>query len=120
MLKTAFCLVVALMLIACSTISRMELPTEVLNTSTADETLRYDLITGIGGVGFLDNAFFPEGKKRKLTRIEVLTPYDNVKTGEERWFITDENGRERSYLVTLIPDGRGGTTFKVEKEGGTE
>jgi hypothetical protein len=106
-----------MVLAACATVkSRMEVPQEVLDTSSADQRLREDLLTRTGGVGFVDYVIYPNAKQRKLTRIEVVTPYDNVKMGEERWFITDESGKSRSYFVSFIPDGRGGTTFTVKHE----
>jgi hypothetical protein len=113
-----FNLIVVLFLSACATTREgtMEISPEVEKSTTAGPVLFRDLLSKPGGVGFVDYTLYPRSYKKRFTRIEVLTPYDNVKTGEERWFITDEHGQNRSYLVRLIPDGRGGTTFTVRHE----
>jgi len=109
---------VVLFVSACATTREgtLEISPEVEKTTTADPVLFRDLLSKPGGIGFADYQLYPRSYKKRFTRIEVLTPYDNVKTGEERWFITDEHGENRSYLVRMIPDGRGGTTFTVQHE----
>ena len=84
--------------------------------SYADERLFRDLWTAPGGVGFADVTMYPRARNKALTRIEVLTPYDNKKTGVERWYIQHDGQDTAAYLVKLIPDGHGGTTFTVQKD----
>lgn len=84
--------------------------------STTDDTLFRDLLTKPGGVAHADMILFPRSQRKTLARIEVLTPYDNRQTGQERWFIQHESGEPTPYLVRLIPDGRGGTTFTVQRD----
>ena len=96
--------------------STMTIPPEVRKMSYADDRLFRDLLTGIGGVGFADVTMYPRAKQKALTRIEVLTPYDNKKTGVERRQIQHDGQDTAAYLVNLIPDGRGGTSFTVRKD----
>jgi len=86
--------------------------------SKTDEVLFHDLLAARGGVGHADFTLYPHSKQKTLTRIEVLTPYDNHQIGEEHWYIKHEDGETCCYLVRLIPDSHGGTTFTVQKEQG--
>lgn len=92
------------------------IPLEVRKQSTTDDTLFRDLLTKPGGVAHADMVLYPRSQQKALTRIDVLTPYDNQKTGQERWFIEHEGGETTAYLVRLNPDGRGGTTFTVQRD----
>lgn len=112
-LVTAVCL-----LFGCATAPHgtMAISPEVRKMSTADETLFRDLLTQRGGVAFADMIFYPHSQRKTLTRIEVLTPYDNHRVGQERWFVEHEDGTTTAYRVRFIPDGRGGTTFTVQRD----
>lgn len=88
--------------------------------SYADERLFCDLLTQIGGIGFAEHVMFPHVKSREVVNIEAIVPYDNRKTGVERWTIKHDDQEICSYLVRFIPDGQGGTTFSVKKDRGTK
>jgi|SRR6266550_421813 len=117
-MKNPLAIVLSLLLLGCASISEglMTIRPEVRKMSSTDETLFRDLLTKPGGVAHADFVSYPRSKQKTLTRIEVLTPYDNRQTGQERWSIVHEDGETAAYLVKLIPDGRGGTTFTVQME----
>jgi hypothetical protein len=118
-MKNTLALITALvLLVGCATTPHgtIAIPPEVRKMSTTDETLFRDLLTKPGGVTHADMVLYPRSQQKTLTRIEVLTPYDNRRTGQERWFIQHEGGETTAYLVKLIPDGRGGTTFTVQRD----
>ena len=96
--------------------STITIPPEVRKISYADERLFHDLLTGSGGVGFADVTMYPRARQKALTRIQVLTPYDNKKTGVERWYIQHDGQDTAAYLVKLTPDGHGGTSFTVQMD----
>ena len=109
---------VILLLVGCTTTreSRVAYRPEVRKMSTADDTLFLDLLLRVGET---DHKFYPSSKDKTLTRIEVITPYDNRKTGDERWFIQHDDGAVSVYRVKLQPDGRGGTRFVGELDPAT-
>lgn len=88
----------------------------VRRCSSADDRLFRDLVNAVGGVKFVDQLAFPDAKKRRITGIRALKPYQDGKDGLERWTVQHESG-SCAYLVTLLSDGAGGTTFSVEREG---
>jgi hypothetical protein len=88
----------------------------VRRRSFADDRLFRDLSNAIGGVKFVDQFAFPDAKKRRVTEIQALVPYQDGKEGLERWTVQHE-ADSCVYLVKLIPDGAGGTSFSVEKDG---
>lgn len=89
----------------------------VRSASYADDTLFRDLVNAPGGVAFADRVLYPDVRQRDLVRIEVLAPYGAAgRVGIERWFITHDGEITVSYLVTLTPDGRGGTHFAVRPD----
>ena len=92
---------------------------DVAKQTTADDQLFRDLLTDKGGISFADFALFPNVKERIVTNIKVIVPYDNHKTGVERWTIEHVGQGSCSYVVRFIPDGSGGTTFTVQKDNGT-
>jgi hypothetical protein len=92
---------------------------EVRKMSYADNRLFGNLLSGIGGAAFTDEVFFPNAKERRITRIEAIVPYDNQKTGVERWTIQHDGQDSCSYILKFIPDGSGGTQFTVRKDTGT-
>jgi esterase/lipase superfamily enzyme len=94
----------------------ISIPPEVRKMSTTDDALFRDLLTKSGGVAHADMVLYPRSQQKTLTRIEVLTPYDNRQTGQERWFIQHEGGKTTAYLVNLIPNGKDSTTFIVHRE----
>jgi hypothetical protein len=110
--------ILAFLLAGCATTPQgvLRIAPEVRKMSTTDEALFRDLLTKPGGVAHVDMLLYPRSKQKTLTRIEVLAPYDNRRTGQERWFVGHESGETAAYLVKLIPDGRGGTTFTVQRE----
>ena len=118
MKNTITFIAVLILLAGCATTSRSKLTyaPEVRKMSYADDRLFRDLLNAIGGVKFADEVSFPNAKERRITAIEALVPYDNRKTGIERWTIRHDGQDSCSYLVRFIPDGRGGTTFTVQKE----
>lgn len=83
--------------------------------SSADDRLFRDLPNAVGGVKFADQLTFPDAKKRRVIEIRALKPYQNGKDGLERWTVQHES-ESFAYLVTLLSDGAGGTTFSVERE----
>jgi len=87
---------------------------EVRKMSLADDTLFRDMLGGIGGAGFSDTVRYPKAKSRIVTKIEVIVPYDNVKTGIERWTIVHDGNQSTAYILYFVPDGRGGTKFGVK------
>jgi hypothetical protein len=98
-----------------------ELPSyapEIRRSTFADDVLFHDLLGAPGGVGMVDEVFFPKAKERKIIHIEIKVPYDGRQAGVERWTIEHAEGDDIAYRVNLIPDGQGGTTFAVEKDQG--
>ena len=108
----------AVFIAGCATMgsSSLTYTPEVRKMSYADNRLFHDMLSQIGGVGFADQAFFPDAKIRTITKIEVIVPYDNRQTGIERWTIQHDGQDSCSYTVKFIPDGVGGTTFAVQKD----
>ena len=45
----------------------------------------------------------------------MLLPYDNQKTGSERWTIRHDANEIAVYQVTLVPDEEGSIDFSVSK-----
>ena len=110
--------VMIITLAGCATIgssSKLTYAPEVRRQSSASDTSFHDLLTAIGGVGYADRAAYPNAKERTLVRVEVLLPYDNQKTGSERWTIRHDANEIAVYQVTLVPDGEGATDFSVSK-----
>ena len=112
--------ILALFTGGCATMSSSSLTCtpEIRKLSDADNSLFHDLLTQIGGVGFADETFFPNAKSRTIVKIEIIVPYDNQKTGIERWTIQHDGLDTCSYIVKFIPDGSGGTRFAVRKDNG--
>jgi hypothetical protein len=77
-----------------------------------------DLLGASGGVNFADEVTFPKVKERRIVKIEAIVPYDNHKTGVERWTIQHDGKDTASYLLKFIPEGHGGTQFTVQKDEG--
>ena len=82
--------------------------------SFASDALFNDMLGGIGGAGMADTARYPQAKSRSVTKIEVIVPYDNVRTGIERWTITHDGDQAIAYILYFVPDGHGGTNFGVK------
>lgn len=95
--------------------SKLTYTPEVRKMSYADNRLFHDVLNAIGGVKFADEQFFPNAKERRITGIEAIVPYDNRKTGVERWTIQHDGQDSCPYLVKFIPNGRGGTQFTVQR-----
>lgn len=117
-MKNTLAIVTAVsLLLGCATAPHgtMVIRPEVRKMSTTDDTLFRDLLTQKSGVAFADMVFYPHSKQKTVTRIEVVTPYDNHRVGEETWFIEHEDGIITAYRLRFIPDGRGGTTFTVQR-----
>jgi hypothetical protein len=76
------------------------------------------MLGGIGGAGFSDTVRFPKAKSRAVTKIEVIVPYDNVRTGIERWTIVHDDNLPTAYILYFVPDGHGGTRFGVKLDDG--
>jgi hypothetical protein len=89
---------------------------EVRKMSFASDLLFNDMLRGIGGVGMADTSFYPQAKSRSVTKIEVFVPYDNARTGIERWTITHDGDRATAYILYFVPDGHGGTNFGVRRD----
>ena len=111
-------LAVAALLAGCTTTreAKMVIQPGVREHSTADERLFRDLLTQRGGVGHADFVLYRRSAQKALTDIQVITPYDNHMTGVERWTVQHDGQDSCTYLVRLIPDGRGGTTFTVQRD----
>jgi len=84
--------------------------------SAADDRLFRDVFGGPGGVGFADRVMFPQARAKKITKIEVVVPYDNHHPGSERWTVEHDGRDSCAYLVKFLPDGHGGTTFSTQKD----
>lgn len=105
-------------LAGCATIgssSKISYTPEVRKQSFASDPLFRNLLSAVGGVGYSDEAAYPDAKERTLVRIEVLLPYDSQKTGSERWTIKHDTDKIAVYQVTLVPDEEGSTDFTVTK-----
>jgi len=115
---TFLILTAAALLAGCTTTrtAKMTIQPAVREQSTADERLFRDVLTQRGGVGYADFVLYPQAKQMALMSIQVITPYDNHKTGVERWTIQHDGQDSCTYLVKFIPDGSGGTTFTVQKD----
>ena len=86
--------------------------------SFAGDILFKDMLSGIGGAGFADTVRFPQAKTRTVTRIDVIVPYDNIRTGIERWTITHDGNQLTAYILYFVTNGRGGTNFRVKMDDG--
>jgi hypothetical protein len=95
--------------------SKINYTPDVRRSSFASDTTFHDLLTAIGGVESADRAAYPNAKERTLVRIEAILPYDNLRTGSERWTIRHDANETAVYQVTLVPDGEGATDFAVSK-----
>jgi hypothetical protein len=119
MKKKVLTIALTLLLVGCATMgssAKLAYTPEIRKMSSADDRLFRDLLNAIGGVKFADEVSFPDAKQRKITAIETIVPYDNRKPGSERWTIQHDGQDFASYLVRFNPDGRGGTTFTVQKD----
>jgi hypothetical protein len=94
----------------------LEYSDDVRRQSSAGDALFHDLLADRHGVGFLDRRSYPKANVRTLENIEVIVPYNNVRTGFERWTIRHDEADNVSYLLRFAPDGFGGTTFSVTKD----
>jgi hypothetical protein len=111
-------LVMIITLAGCATIgssSKLTYAPEVRRQSSASDTSFQDLLTVIGGVGYVDSVAYPNAKERTLVRVEVILPYDNQRIGSERWTVRHDTNEIAVYQVTLVPDGEGATDFSVSK-----
>ena len=108
----------AILLAGCTAIpeSTLAIPADVRKSSYTDDRLFYDLIVAPGGVGFANRTLYPTVTASEVTRIDVVTPYDNKRVGVEKWYVKHNTGETVCYLVKLKPDGNGGTHFSVEKK----
>ena len=122
-MKNQFAIIAILALFLAGCVStpptRLTCTDDVRKMSYADERLFRDLLTQQGGVGFAECALFPRVKEAKIKSIEAIVPYDNHKTGVERWTVQHDGQDTCSYTVKFIPDGHGGTQFTVQKDDGT-
>jgi hypothetical protein len=116
--KISLIATLAAFLAGCATMisSSVTYTPEIRKMSYADNRLFHDMLNSIGGVGFADEALFPNAKVRTITKIDAIVPYDNRQTGVERWTVQHDGQDSCSYTVKFIPDGGGGTTFAVQKE----
>ncbi|HEX7652678.1 MAG TPA: hypothetical protein VF607_04170 [Verrucomicrobiae bacterium] len=107
----------------CST-KALARPQEISAAAVAkDSKLTGDLfaeaIDGPGGLGGVDEALFPRAKNKQVIKIEVLKPFENHQTGLERWTVQHDNKETCAYLIRIIPDANGGTTFITFKDDGS-
>jgi hypothetical protein len=110
--------VMIITLAGCATIaisSKLTYTPEVRRQSSSSDTTFHDLLTVIGGVGYVDRAAYPNSKERTLDRVEVILPYGDQKTGSERWTVKHDTNEIAVYQVTLVPDGEGATDFAVRQ-----
>lgn len=96
---------------ASNTGSRVECPPEVQAQSQADRRLFADIAWGMAGVGFMDQTYFPGFALRKITKIERLATSDGKSQGVEEWTVEHVGGGSATYVVKIIPDGKGGAYF---------
>ena len=106
---------VILLLMGCTTTreSVVMVDPAIRKNSNADDKLFWTVLLRIGEA---DHKRYPGAKFKKLARIDVITPYDNQRTGEERWFIDHGGGETAMYRATFTPDGRGGTDFAIQRD----
>jgi hypothetical protein len=95
--------------------SKLTYAPEVRRQSSASDVSFHDLLTAIGGVGYVDRAAFPDSKERALVRVEVLSPCGDQKIGSERWTIRHDDNASVVYQVILFSDEDGSTDFDVIK-----
>jgi hypothetical protein len=95
--------------------SKITYTPELRKQSFATDTMFHDLLTAYKGVGYTDAHAYPNAKERTLVRVEVILPYDNHRTGSERWTIKHEAGQTAVYQVSMVPDGEGSAEFWVSK-----
>ena len=119
--KFALIAMLALLLSGCATTPKHQLTctTDIRKMSYADERLFRDLMTGTGGILYTDCVLFPRVKSSEIVSIEAVVPYDNIKTGVERWTIRHDGQNTCAYILKFIPDGHGGTKFTVQLDDGT-
>ena len=92
---------------------------EVRRASKADDVLFQDLLAAPGGVATADQIAFPKGSPgRHVSLIQVVVGYTGKSRGLERWTVAHASGETASFLVVLIPDGQGGTTFQIRRDTG--
>jgi hypothetical protein len=105
-------------LTSCATVggSKLSHTQEVRRQSQADDTLFRDLLSQIGGVGFIDEAFFPKASGRAVVKIETVAHSDGRSPTIEEWTIDHGADGVIIYTVKLTPDGRGGAYFQVGKK----
>jgi hypothetical protein len=111
--------ILALTLAGCATppsSSQLVYTPEVRSESHADNQLFHDLLSSIGGVGFADQALYPDVKERTIVKIAVVVPGDGHVAEVEEWTISHGTAGAVTYRVTLTPDGRGETDFSVGKK----
>jgi hypothetical protein len=96
--------------------SGMTIRPEVRKQSSCDDVLFRDLLTKRGGLGHANWLWFPKVKQSVVTKIEVVTPYDNKHTGVERWFVQHDDGEICVFLVKLRPDNKHETDWAVQLE----
>lgn len=111
--------VIGLLLGGCATTtpqSTLSIAPEVRSASQAGEVLFRDMVGAAGGVGFMDRVLYPKAQQRSVVRIEVVSPYVGSQPGVERWYIEHYGTDTATYLITLIPDGKGGTYFSTIRE----
>lgn len=89
---------------------------DVRQQSMADDVLFHDLVSGTGGVGFIDAAYYPQATARTLKRIVVTVPYQPSGSGVEEWTIEHDGNETVTYVVKLSPDGQGGTYFGIRRK----
>ena len=95
---------------------KLEYTKEVRKQTLAGRVLFNDLLNGLGGLGMIDKACYPQAKERQIVKIEVTVPYDNKRIGTERWSVRHSENETAAYLINFVPDGQGGTYFSVKKE----
>jgi hypothetical protein len=97
-----------------TTYATLTCPNEIRRMSFASDALFRDMLGGIGGVGMADAARYPQAKSRFIAKIQVIVPYDNVRTGIERWTIAHDGDKGVAYILYFVPDGHDGTNFGVK------
>lgn len=118
--RSPFILTVALVLLlgGCATNyqSTSQLPVEARNQSLANDQLLRDMLTGLGGVAFVDQALYPDVGTRIVLQVETVSLPDESGRASERWYVQHDGNETVTYLITLEPDGQGGTYFSTTHE----
>jgi hypothetical protein len=114
-MKLTTTILLVFLLVGCTSTksSGLGAPVEIRKLSQADQRLFNDIAWGMAGVGFMDQTYFPDFAERKIVKIERIATSDGKSQGIEEWTIQHVGGGDATYIVKIIPDGKGGAYFST-------